>query len=68
MFERLKIFLSFALLGFFAGVGTYYAYKQIFSSMMKYSPFLLSSEWFISGLIGSLFTLVIISLWAYTSK
>ncbi|KON31499.1 hypothetical protein AC482_00475 [miscellaneous Crenarchaeota group-15 archaeon DG-45] len=68
MFERFKIFLGIALLGFVAGVGIYFAYKLI----LRHFPFLSSewliSEWLISGFVGMGFMLVIIPLWAYTTR
>jgi len=65
---RLKIILAFALLGFLAGVIAYVTYKEVIPVLIKSFPFLLSTEWFISGLAGAGFTLILIVLWAYVSK
>ena len=68
MAGRLRIILGFALLGFLAGVIAYLTYKEIGPLLVKVFPFLLTAEWFISGLAGAGFTLVMIVLWAYVSK
>jgi hypothetical protein len=67
MFKRSKIFLGFALLGFFAGVGGYILYKEALPVVLRVFPFLLTVEWLLSGLIGTVFTLVVLIIWASVS-
>jgi len=68
MFERSKIILGFAFLGFFAGVTAYIAYKEVGPVLVRAFPFLVSAEWFLSGLIGTFFTVVLLVLWAMLTK
>jgi hypothetical protein len=68
MFERSKIILGFAFLGFFAGVTAYIAYKEVGPTLVRAFPFLVSAEWFLSGLIGTFFTVVLLVLWAMFTK
>jgi hypothetical protein len=68
MFERSKIILGFAFLGFFAGVTAYIAYKEVGPVLARTFPFLVSAEWFLSGLIGTFFTVVLLVLWAMLTK
>jgi len=68
MFERSKIILGFAFLGFFAGITAYIAYKEIGPALVQVFPFLVSAEWFLSGLIGTFFTIVLLVLWVTLTK
>lgn len=68
MAGRIKIILAFTLLGFFAGVVAWVTYKNVAPILVNAFPFLLSTEWFLSGIAGAAFTLIVIVLWAYASK
>lgn len=68
MFKRMKIIIGFAFLGFILGVSAYITYKNIVPIVIQYFPFLLTVEWFSSGLVGAAFTLIILLLWATVSR
>lgn len=68
MIGRLKIILAFSTLGFLSGVIAYFTYKFGLPLIIQAFPFLLTTEWFISGLLGAGFTLVVVVVWAYLSK
>jgi hypothetical protein len=68
MFERSKIILGFAFLGFFAGVTAYIAYKEVGPALIQAFPFLISAEWFLSGLVGTFFTVILLVIWASLTK
>lgn len=68
MFKRMKILVGFAFLGFIVGVSAYITYKSIAPVLIQYFPFLLTTEWFSSGLVGAAFTLIILLIWATVNK
>ena len=68
MFDRSKIILGFAFLGFLAGISAYVTYKELAPILVKTFPFLVTAEWFLSGLVGTAFTLVVLLIWASVSK
>ena len=65
---RIKILGLFALLGFIAGVIANFAHHAVFSILLKIVPEILRSEWILSGLAGSLLTIIMLVLWAYLSR
>jgi len=65
---RIKTFGLFALLGFVAGVGVNLVYRMAFPIILKTLPEILRAEWVVSGLVGSLLTMIMLVLWAYLSK
>jgi len=65
---RTKILGLFALLGFIAGVAANFAYHKVFPILLQIVPEILRAEWVLSGLAGSLLTIIMIVLWAYLSK
>jgi len=62
-----KVLASFALLGFIAGVAANIAYHRVLPALLRAFPELLRAEWILSGLVGSVLTLLMLVLWAYTS-
>ncbi len=64
MAGRLTVFAVFALLGFVGGIVANWAYKMAMPWLLKMFPELLSGEWFISGIGGSLLTLLLVVVWA----
>ena len=65
---RIKILGLFALLGFVAGIVANFAYHEVFPILLKIVPEILRSEWILSGLAGSLLTIIMLVLWAYLSR
>jgi len=65
---RIKTFGLFALLGFVAGVGVNLVYRIAFPVLLKIMPEILRAEWIVSGLVGSVLTMIMLVLWAYLSK
>jgi len=59
-----KLILSFAFLGFMIGTTAYFAFDWLGTINMKL-PQILSAPWFISGIAGSIISLVVISVFAY---
>jgi len=68
VFDRSRIVLGFAFLGFLAGVSAYVTYKELAPVLVQSFPFLVTTEWFLSGLVGTVFTLVVLFIWASISK
>jgi len=65
---RIKAFGLFALLGFVAGVLVNLVYRMTFPILLKTLPEILRVEWVVSGLVGSILTMIMLVLWAYLSK
>jgi len=68
MSGRIKILASFALLGFIAGVAANFAYHTVLPALLRIFPEILLTEWVLSGIAGTVLTLIIVILWAYLSK
>jgi len=62
--ERIKVFGLVALLGFFAGVIADLTSEYVIPKLMEVLP-LLNARFILSGLAGSVLTLVLVSVWAY---
>jgi len=65
---RIKAFALFALLGFVAGVVVNLVYRTAFPILLKILPEIFRAEWIVSGLVGSILTMIMLVLWAYLSK
>ena len=59
-----KLILSFAFLGFMIGATAYFAFDWLDMINMTL-PQILFAPWFISGIAGSIISLVVISVFAY---
>ncbi|UCC33030.1 MAG: hypothetical protein JSW53_04370 [Candidatus Bathyarchaeota archaeon] len=67
MGERIKILLSFSLLGFFAGIFAKLTYEYAVPWLISHFP-MISWDWMLSGLAGALLTMFLVTIWAYTSE
>jgi len=56
------------LMGFIAGVAGNFSHHKVFPTLLKIVPEILRAEWVLSGLAGSLLTIITMVLWAYLSK
>jgi len=68
MSERLKVLLTFALLGFLAGILANLAYHTIIPAFIAAFPTLLQAEWVLSGFAGAFLTIVVVVIWAYFTR
>jgi len=64
MAGRWTVFIVFAVLGFVGGILANLAYKQLFPLLVKMFPDLFTAEWFLSGIGGTILTLLIVVIWA----
>ena len=72
-FDKTKLLLSFAILGFLIGSTTYYAFNWlIISNAIGILPIpildIIYAPWFLSGIAGSLLSVIIIYLAARFSN
>jgi len=72
--SRFKMLASLAVLGFAIGVVTYLTFNWLatfvtfpVAAIPIYIPRILIAPWFLSGLAGSIFTLVIVIVIAYVT-
>ncbi len=64
MAGRMTVFLVFAVLGFVGGIVANWTYKMVMPWLITMFPDILSGDWFISGIGGSLLTLLLVVVWA----
>jgi hypothetical protein len=64
MAGRWTVFGVFAVLGFVGGILANWAYKQLLPVLISMFPDILTAEWFLSGLGGTVLTLLIVVIWA----
>jgi hypothetical protein len=67
MSERIKILLSFALLGFMAGIFAKFTYEYSVPWLIAHFP-MISWDWILSGLAGAVLTMFLVAIWAYASE
>jgi len=67
MGERIKILLSFALLGFIAGIFAKFTYEYSVPWLLAHFP-MISWDWILSGLAGAVLTMFLVTIWAYASE
>lgn len=67
MGERIKILLSFALLGFMAGILAKFTYEYSVPWLIAHFP-MISWDWILSGLAGAVLTMFLVTIWAYASE
>jgi len=65
--ERIKILLSFALLGFIAGIFAKFTYEYSVPWLLAHFP-MISWDWILSGLAGAVLTMFLVTIWAYASE
>jgi len=68
MSERMKVLLTFALLGFLAGILANLAYHTVIPAIIAAFPTLLQAEWVLSGFAGAFLTIVVVVIWAYFTR
>ena len=68
MSERLRVLLTFALLGFIAGILANVAYHTIIPTLIAAFPTILQAEWVLSGFAGAFLTIVVVVVWAYFTR
>jgi len=56
--RRIKVYGSFALLGFLLGVVAYLTYSQVLPFLMAIYPQIVESSWLLWGLVGALISVV----------
>jgi hypothetical protein len=67
MGERIKVLLSFALLGFMAGIFAKFTYEYSVPWLLAHFP-MISWDWILSGLAGAVLTMFLVAIWAYASE
>ena len=70
-FERTKLLVSFAFLGFLVGSGSYYFFNWlIVNSGIQVPPLaeILFSPWFVSGLTGSLLSVSVVVVFSHLAS
>ncbi|MEA2090080.1 MAG: hypothetical protein U9O89_04905 [Thermoproteota archaeon] len=65
MGERVKVFLTVAVLGFMAGVIANLAYVYVVPALEAILPEIFQIGWVLSGLGGAVLTLFMVTVWAY---
>jgi len=67
MGERFKMIVTFALLGFVAGVVANFTGKYVIPWLSTIMLPSIGVDWFLSGIAGALITLGLVTAWAYMS-
>jgi hypothetical protein len=67
MGERIKILLSFALLGFMAGILAKFSYEHAVPWLITHFP-IIGWDWVLSGVAGAVLTMFLVTIWAYASE
>jgi len=70
-FERTKLLISFALLGFLVGTASYFFFNWLLvNSAIQLPPLVevLFSPWFFSGITGSILSVLIVTVFAHLTK
>jgi len=67
MSERMKMIVTFVILGFIAGVIANFSARVVVPWLLQNFPLLLNADWILSGLAGAFLTIVMVVVWAYIS-
>jgi len=67
MGERLKMILTFAVLGFVAGIVANFTGKFVIPWLSTFVLPTIGIDWILSGVAGALITIGLVSAWAYKS-
>ena len=70
-FERTKLLISFAFLGFLIGAGSYFFFNWlIVNSGIQFPPLIeiIFSPWFASGFTGSLLSVLIVTVYSHLAR
>jgi hypothetical protein len=67
MSDRLKMILTFAFLGFVAGIVANFTGKYVIPWLSQFVLPSVGIEWVLSGIAGALITIGLVTAWAYVS-
>jgi len=70
-FEKTKLLVSFAFLGFLVGSGSYFFFNWfIVNSGIEFPPLaeIIFSPWFVSGFTGSLLSVLIVAVFSHIAR
>ena len=67
MSERIKMLITFGILGFFGGVIANFSFKYVIPWLSAIVLPVIGFEWIFSGLAGAALTLLFVTAWAYLS-
>ncbi len=65
---RLKMIVTFAVLGFAAGIVANFTGKSVIPWLSTFVLPSIGIDWILSGFAGALITICIVTAWAYTSS
>jgi len=68
MGERFKMLMFVAILGFIGGVIADLAARYVVPAIITLFPEILSAEWVLSGIAGSVLTMLFVTVWAYVTE
>ena len=68
MGERIKVFVIIAIVGFIGGIIADLTAQYIIPTLTEIVPAFLNIRFVISGLVGALLTIILISVWAYFTR
>ncbi|MGD8506261.1 MAG: hypothetical protein PVF15_06305 [Candidatus Bathyarchaeota archaeon] len=67
MSERIKMFATFGILGFLAGVIANFTYRYVIPWLSKIVFPVIGLDWIFSGIAGAALTVLLVTAWAYFS-
>jgi len=67
MAGRWTVFAVLAVLGFVGGILANWAYMYMLPILLAWFPNFFTAQWFLSGLVGMVLTLLIVVVWASLS-
>ena len=67
MGDRIKMIVTFALLGFVAGIVANFTVKFVIPLLSTSVLPMIGIDWILSGVAGALITIGLVSAWAYMS-
>ena len=68
MGDRLKVFILIAVLGFFAGIVADVFLVDLLPRIAENLPNLLNMRFVVSGILGAILTVLLVSIWAYLTR
>jgi hypothetical protein len=67
MGDRIKMIVTFALLGFVAGIVANFSGKYVIPWLSTFVLPMIGVDWILSGVAGALITIGLVAAWAYMS-
>ena len=67
MGDRIKMIVTFALLGFVAGIVANFSGKYVIPWLITFVLPMIGVDWILSGVAGALITIGLVTAWAYMS-